>query len=207
LDLRPKIMYHLEMPSILGKRQGGQTYYYLVESARVGRRAAHRVAAVPGSGGRGDREADGSPAGSSWDVHRHGRGARAHRVTDKLVVRRVPPLSQSRSWGRVSRCFSSAVSGLPTRLSKSGSRRWRTLVPRMRRPGYSKPAGMGRSRRAPAFKVVSTPAWTVVSPRARPDPGNPGADRAGTRPAGPPGRPDRPPAGLLAQRTTSRRDW
>ena len=24
------------MPSIVGKRQGGQTYYYLVESARVG---------------------------------------------------------------------------------------------------------------------------------------------------------------------------
>jgi hypothetical protein len=23
------------MPSIVGKRQGGQTYYYLVESARV----------------------------------------------------------------------------------------------------------------------------------------------------------------------------
>ena len=28
-------MYYLEMPSIVGKRQGGQTYYYLVESARV----------------------------------------------------------------------------------------------------------------------------------------------------------------------------
>jgi transposase len=28
-------MYYLEMPSIVGKRQGGQVYYYLVESARV----------------------------------------------------------------------------------------------------------------------------------------------------------------------------
>lgn len=28
-------MYYLEMPSIVGKRQGGQTYFYLVESARV----------------------------------------------------------------------------------------------------------------------------------------------------------------------------
>jgi transposase len=28
-------MYYLEMPSIVGKRQGGLTYYYLVESARV----------------------------------------------------------------------------------------------------------------------------------------------------------------------------
>ena len=28
-------MYYLEMPSIVGKRQGSQTYYYLVESARV----------------------------------------------------------------------------------------------------------------------------------------------------------------------------
>jgi transposase len=29
------IMYYLDMPSIVGKRQGGKTYYYLVESARV----------------------------------------------------------------------------------------------------------------------------------------------------------------------------
>jgi transposase len=28
-------MYYLEMPSIVGKRQGGRTYFYLVESARV----------------------------------------------------------------------------------------------------------------------------------------------------------------------------
>nr|WP_237710555.1 hypothetical protein [Saccharopolyspora spinosa] len=28
-------MYYLDMPSIVGKRQGGKTYYYLVESARV----------------------------------------------------------------------------------------------------------------------------------------------------------------------------
>jgi transposase len=28
-------MYYLDMPSIVGKRQGNQTYYYLVESARV----------------------------------------------------------------------------------------------------------------------------------------------------------------------------
>jgi transposase len=29
------IVYYLDMPSIVGKRQGGKTYYYLVESARV----------------------------------------------------------------------------------------------------------------------------------------------------------------------------
>ena len=29
------MMYYLDMASIVGKRQGGQTYYYLVESARV----------------------------------------------------------------------------------------------------------------------------------------------------------------------------
>ena len=29
-------MYYLYMASIVGKRQGNQTYYYLVESARVG---------------------------------------------------------------------------------------------------------------------------------------------------------------------------
>jgi len=29
-------MYYPDMPSIVGKRQGKQTYYYLVESARVG---------------------------------------------------------------------------------------------------------------------------------------------------------------------------
>ncbi len=29
------VVYYLEMPSIVGKRQGGQVYYYLVESARV----------------------------------------------------------------------------------------------------------------------------------------------------------------------------
>jgi transposase len=29
-------MYYLDMASIVGKKQGGQTYYYLVESARVG---------------------------------------------------------------------------------------------------------------------------------------------------------------------------
>src|SRR5258705_2555636 len=28
-------MYYLDMPSIVGKRQAGKTYYYLVESARV----------------------------------------------------------------------------------------------------------------------------------------------------------------------------
>ena len=28
-------VYYLDMPSIVGKRQGGATYYYLVESARV----------------------------------------------------------------------------------------------------------------------------------------------------------------------------
>jgi transposase len=31
----PRIVYYLDMPSIVGKRQGNQTYYYLVESARV----------------------------------------------------------------------------------------------------------------------------------------------------------------------------
>jgi transposase len=29
------MVYYLDMPSIIGKRQGGKTYYYLVESARV----------------------------------------------------------------------------------------------------------------------------------------------------------------------------
>ena len=31
----PWIVYYLVMASIIGKRQGNQTYYYLVESARV----------------------------------------------------------------------------------------------------------------------------------------------------------------------------
>ena len=35
LDLRSKIVYYPYMPSIVGKRRGKQTYYYLVESARV----------------------------------------------------------------------------------------------------------------------------------------------------------------------------
>jgi transposase len=35
LDFAITSMYYLEMPSIVGKRQGKQTYYYLVESARV----------------------------------------------------------------------------------------------------------------------------------------------------------------------------
>jgi transposase len=30
------LWYYLDMPSIVGKKQGGRTYYYLVESARVG---------------------------------------------------------------------------------------------------------------------------------------------------------------------------
>lgn len=30
------MMYYLDMASIVGKKQGGRTYYYLVESARVG---------------------------------------------------------------------------------------------------------------------------------------------------------------------------
>jgi hypothetical protein len=34
-DFQPKIMYYPYMPSIVGKRRGSQTYYYLVESARV----------------------------------------------------------------------------------------------------------------------------------------------------------------------------
>ena len=32
---RPRV-YYLDMASIVGKKQGGKTYYYLVESARVG---------------------------------------------------------------------------------------------------------------------------------------------------------------------------
>lgn len=35
LDFRTKILYYPYMPSIVGKRRGNQTYYYLVESARV----------------------------------------------------------------------------------------------------------------------------------------------------------------------------
>jgi hypothetical protein len=30
------MVYYLDMPSIVGKKQGNKTYYYLVESARVG---------------------------------------------------------------------------------------------------------------------------------------------------------------------------
>jgi transposase len=35
LEFWPGCVYYLEMPSIVGKRQGSKTYYYLVESARV----------------------------------------------------------------------------------------------------------------------------------------------------------------------------
>ena len=35
LDFRIEILYYPYMPSIVGKRRGNQTYYYLVESARV----------------------------------------------------------------------------------------------------------------------------------------------------------------------------
>ena len=35
MGFRPLRVYYLYMPSIVGKRQGNQTYYYLVESARV----------------------------------------------------------------------------------------------------------------------------------------------------------------------------
>ena len=35
LGFEPDAVYYLDMPSIVGKRQGKQTYYYLVESARV----------------------------------------------------------------------------------------------------------------------------------------------------------------------------
>jgi transposase len=35
MGFQPWIVYYLYMPSIVGKRQGNQTYYYLVESARV----------------------------------------------------------------------------------------------------------------------------------------------------------------------------
>ena len=35
LDFQSKIVYYPYMPSIVGKRRGNQTYYYLVESARV----------------------------------------------------------------------------------------------------------------------------------------------------------------------------
>lgn len=36
VGFRASIVYYLDMASIVGKRQGNQTYYYLVESARVG---------------------------------------------------------------------------------------------------------------------------------------------------------------------------
>jgi transposase len=35
MGFQPPLVYYLVMPSIIGKRQGNQTYYYLVESARV----------------------------------------------------------------------------------------------------------------------------------------------------------------------------
>ena len=35
LGFRCRVVYYLDMASIVGKKQGGQTYYYLVESARV----------------------------------------------------------------------------------------------------------------------------------------------------------------------------
>ncbi len=35
LDVRVPIVYYPDMPSIVGKKRGNQTYYYLVESARV----------------------------------------------------------------------------------------------------------------------------------------------------------------------------
>ena len=35
MEFWPWIVYYLYMASIVGKRQGNQTYYYLVESARV----------------------------------------------------------------------------------------------------------------------------------------------------------------------------
>jgi transposase len=35
LGVRARQVYYLDMPSIVGKRQGGATYYYLVESGRV----------------------------------------------------------------------------------------------------------------------------------------------------------------------------
>ena len=35
LDVRVSIVYYPDMPSIVGKKRGNQTYYYLVESARV----------------------------------------------------------------------------------------------------------------------------------------------------------------------------
>src|SRR5665811_105226 len=35
LDLVRRKMYYPYMPSIVGKKRGNQTYYYLVESARV----------------------------------------------------------------------------------------------------------------------------------------------------------------------------
>jgi transposase len=35
LGFRLDLVYYLDMPSIVGKRQGNRTYYYLVESARV----------------------------------------------------------------------------------------------------------------------------------------------------------------------------
>ena len=35
LDFERRIVYYPDMPSIVGKKRGKQTYYYLVESARV----------------------------------------------------------------------------------------------------------------------------------------------------------------------------
>src|SRR5665809_7179 len=35
LGFSSPMVYYLDMSSIVGKKQGGQTYYYLVESARV----------------------------------------------------------------------------------------------------------------------------------------------------------------------------
>jgi hypothetical protein len=36
IDRLPRQVYYPDMPSIVGKRRGDRTYYYLVESARVG---------------------------------------------------------------------------------------------------------------------------------------------------------------------------
>ena len=57
------MMYYLYMASIVGKKQGGQTYYYLVESARVDGKPRIVSQQYLGSAAEVTQKLAGTPAG------------------------------------------------------------------------------------------------------------------------------------------------
>lgn len=88
LDLVSRIMYYPYMASIVGKKRGNQTYYYLVESARVNGKPRIVAQEYLGSADEVMDRLSGAPAGSPERTQHKGFGdlAAVWGILDRLGV-------------------------------------------------------------------------------------------------------------------------